>query len=106
MDNNFNPLPKGYADNFKPICEQTVNLLQTVETMISSCSFENTEKVLAEAEDMKTAISDMRHRLEDHIQKEECDRKISLLYLSTLQETQELVSNVRHLLRASKRFQE
>jgi hypothetical protein len=106
VDNNFNPLPQAYVDSFKPISEQTVALLQTVETMISSCSFENTEKVLAEAEDMKTAISDMRHNLENHIQKEECDLKISLLYLSTLQVTQELVSNVRHLLRASKRFQE
>ena len=106
VDNNFNPLPQAYVDSFKPISEQTVALLQTVETMISSCSFENTEKVLAEAEDMKTTISDMRHNLENHIQKEECDLKISLLYLSTLQETQELVSNVRHLLRASKRFQE
>lgn len=106
VDNNFNPLPQAYVDNFKPISEQTVDLLQTVETMISSCSFENTEKVLAEAEDMKTVISGMRHNLENHIQKEECDLKISLLYLSTLQETQELVSNVRHLLRASKRFQE
>lgn len=106
VDNNFNPLPQAYVDNFKPISEQTVDLLKTVETMISSCSFENTEKVLAEAEDMKTVISDMRHNLENHIQKEECDLKISLLYLSTLQETQELVSNVRHLLRASKRFQE
>ena len=106
VDNNFNPLPQNYIEHFAPVCDETVKLLDTVEKMISTGNFENTETILAEAEDMKTKISDMRHALESHIQKEECDLKISLLYLSTLQETQELVSNVRHMLRASKRFQE
>ena len=42
----------------------------------------------------------------DRIQQEDSNIKIDLLYLSTLQETQELISMMRHLLRASKRFQE
>jgi hypothetical protein len=106
VDNNFNPLPQTYVEHFTPICNNTVKLLNTVETMISTNNFENAESVLLEAEDMKTKISEMRHDLENHIQNEGCDLKVCLLYLSTLQETQELISNVRHLLRASKRFQE
>ena len=38
------------------------------------------------------------------MQSEEGNLRIEILYLNTLQETQELISTVRHLLRASRHF--
>ena len=55
---------------------------------------------------MKSRISQIRHKQQDRIQREDTNIKVDMLYLSTLQETQELISTVRHLLRAAKRFRQ
>ena len=53
---------------------------------------------------LKNEVSAVRHSLQERIQRDESNLNVALLYLSTLQETQEIISNARHLLRAAKRF--
>lgn len=106
VDNNFNPMPAAYINQFTPICKEVDDLLEVTIQMIGSGNFEGSDEVLVNANALKTQISDIRHRQMDMIQREESNIKIALLYLSTLQETQELISDIRHLLRAAKRFQE
>ena len=49
----------------------------------------------------------MRRAQEDRIQMDLSQGlKVSLVYLNLLQETQELLSDLRHYLRAFKRFQQ
>ena len=73
--------------------------------MIVSGDFKGSDELLVEGNAIKSRISQIRHAQQDRIQREDANIKVSLLYLSTLQETQELISITRHLLRASKRFQ-
>ena len=62
---------------------------------------------LAEEEAYKQKLSEMRKAQEDRIQMDISQGlKVSLVYLNLLQETQELLSSLRHYLRASKRFQQ
>lgn len=105
VDNNFKPLPADYVEEFIPICNDVDKFLETAERMITTGNFEGVDQVLVDANALKSHISQIRHAQQDRIQRVESNIKVDLLYLSTLQETQELVSISRHLLRASKRFQ-
>lgn len=105
VDNNFNPLPKAYIDEFLPICNDVDKFLDETHRMIMSGNFEDSDKLLVEGNSIKSRISQVRHAQQDRIQREDSNIKVALLYLSTLQETQELISMSRHFLRASKRFQ-
>lgn len=105
VDNNFSPLPQNYVEEFIPICNEVDRLFDSVERMIVSGDFAGADEVLVEGNALKSRISQVRHQQQDRIQREDSNIKVSLLYLNTLQETQELISMVRHLLRASKRFQ-
>ena len=106
VDNNFNPLPKEYIKQFHPICQETEKMLDQVHNIITSGDFSNADSVLVDGNALKSRISQMRHEIQGQLQKENSNIKIILLYLNSLQETQELISATRHLLRASRRFQQ
>ena len=105
VDNNFNPMPPDYVDEFIPVCNDVDRFLTAADGFITSGNFEGVDELLVEGNAIKSRISQLRHKLQDRIQQEDSNIKIALLYLSTLQETQELISISRHLVRASKRFQ-
>ena len=106
VDNNFNPLPAVFVREFRPIIQEADVFLQSVQTAIATNNYSNSDEILVQGNALKSEISKLRHNLQDRIQKEENNLKVALLYLSTLQETQEIISHARHLLRADKRFTE
>ena len=60
-----------------------------------------------EEDEYKATLSAMRKAQEDRIQMDLSQGlKVSLVYLNLLQETQELLSGLRHYLRAYRRFQQ
>ena len=106
VDNNFAPLPQKYVDELVPVCNDVDRFLQEAARMIETCDFKNQDELLVEGNALKSRISQIRHIQQDRIQSENTNIKLAMLYLSTLQETQEIISTVRHLLRAAKRFQQ
>lgn len=106
VDNNFNPLPQDYITELQSLTGEIDQLMERTAQMITTGDFKGSDELLVEGNALKARISQMRHSQQDRIQQEDSNIKVDLLYLSTLQETQELVSMMRHLLRASKRFQE
>ena len=105
VDNNFKPLPQDYIDELIPLCNDVDKFLEEARRMITTGDFDGADELLVEGNAIKSRISQIRHSQQDRIQREDSNIKVALLYLSTLQETQELMSISRHLLRASKRFQ-
>ena len=78
------------------------------ERIVEDRDYEHIDALLAEEEGAyKQQLSEMRRAQEDHIQMDLSQGlKVSLVYLNLLQETQELLSDLRHYLRAFKRFQQ
>ena len=105
VDNNFKPLPQDYIDELIPLCNDVDKFIEEARRMITTGDFDGADELLVEGNAIKSRISQIRHSQQDRIQREDSNIKVALLYLSTLQETQELMSISRHLLRASKRFQ-
>ena len=105
VDNNFNPLPAECAEEFVPIRDMLKSLLERTKDIIDKGNYEEADLVLAEGEELKTCLSRLHKMRIERMQEENSSVKLSLVYLNLLQESQELVSIMRHMLRASLKFQ-
>ena len=104
VDNNFNPLPQAYVDEFVPIRDEVVELFDKAEEILSGERYDQVGLILAEGNDVKRRLSEIRHGEETNLRKTS-NVRIELLYMNTLQETQELVASLRHMLRATAKFE-
>lgn len=106
VDNNFNPMPKIYVDEYRPVREKISGLMQRTEAMLSTTRFDEYDAVLGEADALKDELSVIRKHHYDRMQSDHdvSNLKISLVYLNILQESQEFLSIMRHQLRAANRF--
>ena len=106
VDNNFNPVPKDDVEEFIPIREELCGLMDRTRNAITANDYTEADDILKKGDELKNKISALRKNQMNHMQ--EADNrslKASMVYLNILQETQELVSVWRHLLRASRFFQ-
>lgn len=107
VDNNFNPLSQECVDELLPIKKKIVDYIMRSERIIEDQRFDQIDNLLAEEESYKRELSRLRRKQEDRIQMDETQGfKVSLVYLNLLQETQELLSGLRHCLRAYRNFQQ
>ena len=106
VDNNFNPVSKECVAEFLPVRNELCALMeQTRETIIND-HYDDADEILAKGDELKNKISAMRKQQMNRMQESDSTRlQVSLVYLNILQESQELVSIWRHLLRASRFFQ-
>ena len=106
VENNFNPLPQSYLEEFAPVRFKVEELMKRTEAMLSSGRFLSYDEVLAEADRVKDDLSTLRKHHLDRMQRDYDNNnlKISLVYLNILQESQEFLSIMRHQLRAANRF--
>ncbi len=105
VDNNFNPLPEVYVYEFEGVSRKINELMSQTEQMISTNRYDSYGETLSDAEDCKEKISVLRKQVLDRMQQDNnVNLKVSLLYLNTLQESQEFLSIMRHQLRAARKF--
>ncbi len=108
VDNNFNPLPQEYIDEFAPVRQKINDLMKMSCEQIETSRYESYREILAEADACKDELSVIRKKHIDRIQHTSDNTllKVSLVYLNVLQESQEFLSVMRHQLRAAKKFME
>ena len=108
VDNNFNPIPQSYVAEYEPIRRKVNELMQAACEEISTGQYANYRDVLAVADNCKDELSVVRKEHLNRMQKSQGTglMQIDLVYLNLLQETQQLLSVMRHQLRAAKKFME
>lgn len=106
IDNNFNPVPAAFMEEFRPIRNRIGNLMDETCEMLTTCSFDHEKRVLEEAELCKKELSALRKTHIDRMQRRTgtAEYKTSLIYLNILQESQELLSIMRHQLKAARKL--
>ncbi len=106
IDNNFNPVPAAFMEEFRPIRNRIGNLMDETYEMLTTCCFDHEKRVLEEAELCKKELSALRKTHIDRMQRRTgtADYKTSLIYLNILQESQELLSILRHQLKAARKM--
>ena len=105
VDNNFNPLSAESAKEFLPMRDALLALLEQTQTIINTGDYTDSDDVLTRGEALKNQFSHLHKAQLEKMQEGNESIKLSLVYLNLLQESQELVSVMRHMLRASKKFQ-
>lgn len=105
VDNNFNPLPESYVKEFLPLRDELTALVLQVQGMIMAGMYEEVGAVMEKGELLKEKFSRLQKLQLTRVQEKDNSLKISLVYLNLLQESQEFVSILRHMLRASRKFQ-
>ena len=89
-----------------PVRQELCTLMERTCKAIDSNDYTDADDILKKGDDLKNKISFLRKEQMNRMQESaNATLKASLVYLNILQETQELVSIWRHLLRASRFFQ-
>ena len=106
VDNNFNPIPQVCIEEFMPIRQELSQLMERTRSAIDQNNYDSADEILKQGDDLKNKISALRKQQMNRMQEvDTTNLKALMVYLNILQESQELVSIWRHLLRASRFFQ-
>ena len=106
VDNNFNPLPASCAAEFIPVRDRVKRLLLRAEAMIRTNDYSHVEELMSESAAVNEQLTELQQLQLNRIQEEQGSINVSLVYLNVLQESQEIISALRHMLRASRNFQQ
>lgn len=106
VDNHFNPLPESYRIEFQTFQNRINELMIQTTAMLNKKEFEGYKDVLKQADLYKDELSVLRENLIERMHHSEDTSLYNILqvYLNLLQESQELLSIMRHQLRATQKL--
>lgn len=105
IDNNFEPVNPQCIEEFHPMRNELVFLIDKTRALLEHRRFRDADSLRAECDRVQGQLSLTRKRLIDRMQDESESLGANYVYLNILQESQELISTLRHLLRATRNFQ-
>ena len=100
VGNNFSPVSSQYANEFLVIRNEIVHLLKR------SVTAEATFQIRDDATKLQSKLSDYRKRIIQDIQTKHLNIESMTVFLNLVQESQELLSALRHTLRGENKFEE
>ena len=108
VDNNFTPVPAAYISEYEPVRRRVNDLTKMTCEAIETNRYEQYRGVLAEADVCKDDLSVIRKIHINRMQKSGTSKmmQVDMVYLNLLQETQQLLSVMRHQVRSAKKFME
>jgi hypothetical protein len=105
--NNFHPLPEPFVHRFTPIRQQIEATFRTSIQVIRNRETENVTELRRQCDLIKDQLRAECHRVYEYLQNGDTERlSVSYVYLNILQESQDMVSNLRRLLRAAHKLNE
>ncbi len=97
--NNFNPMPEEYVKEFLPVRDEVLDYIQQVYQLISNEQVDDVKKTKAMGKELRRKVKEMRKVQMKRTYKGDKERlKVSLVYMNILQETTEILVNLRHLV--------
>jgi len=106
VGNNFSPISSEFAFSFVGYQEQIQNIFQQAEIFISSSNISEGKAMIIreQTEQLQRDLSNYRNQVIDAIQKQSVNIESTIVYLNIVQEAQQLLSCLRHMLRGITRF--
>lgn len=103
-ENSFSPLSKQYLEEFTPYCQNIVQTLLDIDKIIETNDYSTAEEVSGRAKDLKHALANLRKTQTMRLHKSSGSLRMDFVYLNLIQESHELLSEVRNLLRGGNKF--
>ncbi len=98
--NNFRPIPGKYVNEFLTLRDEIVRIFRR------AISDETTHHIRDDAAKIQNALSDYRKRIIRDIQTKQLNIESMTVFLNLVQESQELLSALRHTMRGKGKFEE
>lgn len=105
VDNNFMPLDAIQKGEFADVTEDITNLLQICRHRIESNDYNGLEEDIRKANDLNGQLSHLKRQELQRIQSHTGSIKVSMVYLTMVQEAQNVVTYTTNLLKVSRKFQ-
>lgn len=105
VDNNFMPLDAIQKGEFADVTEDITNLLQICRQRIESNNYNGMEEDIRKANDLNGQLSHLKRQELQRIQSHTGSIKVSMVYLTMVQEAQNVVTYTTNLLKVSRKFQ-
>ena len=103
-DNSFNPLSKNYVEEFTPYCNDVYRVLMDINDIITTGDYSNAEEVSTRAKNLKHKLANLRKEQTLRLHQSNGSLRMDFVYLNLIQESHELLSEVRNLLRGGNKF--
>ncbi len=104
VDNNFKPISERATKEFIPLRAELIGLFERARDVLVKGEFDKADAIRKEGDQLSSKISVLRKQQMNRIQEHTTNIKTAMVYLNMLQESQELISTWRHLLRAERMF--
>ena len=104
IGNNFAPLPLAYHERFIDMRDNVISLFGETLKMLRTGDFTEAEKLRGKCQVLQEQISEDRKKVLDTLQDGTQNINTLLLTVHILQESQELLGSLRHMIRGMNKF--
>ena len=103
-EHSFSPLSSACIEEFSPYCRDVYNVLVEMDTVISTGDYSKAEAVSVRAKELKHSLAGLRKKQTLRLHQSGGSLRVDFVYLNLIQESHELLSEARNLLRGGKKF--
>ncbi len=103
-ENSFSPLSKEYIEEFTPYCADVYKVLVDINTIIATGNYTTADEVSDRAKNLKHLLANLRKTQTMRLHQSPGSLRMDFVYLNLIQESHELLSEVRNLLRGGQKF--
>lgn len=105
-DNNFNPLDETQKKEFNEISQNILNFVRSCREKIEKNDFTELDYEVRASNVINNQLSALKREELKRIQHQSGSIKVSMVYLTMLQETQNMVTYATNIMKVSKKFQQ
>lgn len=105
IDNNFNPLDSVQKQEFKEVATSIIEFIKSSRELIDENNYESIQGQVAFANQLNNALSHLKREELKRIQNQNGSIKVSMVYLTVLQESENVVNYTINLIKVCKKFQ-
>lgn len=105
IDNNFNPLEAEQKEEFGQISNDITKFLEDCDRIITANSYDDLTDIIARSNTIINHLAVIKKNELRRIQGRTSNIKIGMVYLTVIQEAQNVMSYAANLLKVSKKFQ-
>lgn len=106
IDNNFNPLDAIQKGEFGDVAEDITYLIQQCRLKLVENDYTQFDEEIRRANDLNGQLSHLKRQELQRIQSQTGSIKVSMVYLTMIQEAQNVVTYTINLMKVSRKFQE
>ena len=106
VDNSFTPLDKKYLPEVESLKEKVFWSIDAADITIYSSEYKDVDAIMERIRVREDAVTAMSHEQMNRIQNNKENIDLGLLYLNIIQESSEIITEMRHVLRSEAKLHE